>query len=356
MRIDIPAAVKCPIRECPLRENILFRQTVFRLHPAALPFAGDRADPVERIAVRVKFPAVFHIVPDTKHQPPQLQCNILCVRDRIAQSAVFKPPAIAAAHPFVDDAPAAAKDFLNVRHVVGIVRCNERHGMVFFFCVIKNGVTERFMVSISDRKRNARLCADRSVAGRVDEIVRFNMKLPLATLLHAAQCRDAPPVQLHLVDLCVEQERQIFLAQHRVQKRLVPEDRVRIGIAVEVLELQLAPHAHFLRPEIARAGRAARPDADLTARVPAQNRSVRHQHRLNAVPRRRDRRADARRAAADHRQLCSHRLHDTTCTSIAHTFCSSAFVRYPQIMTSKIVRFYYQISFFLRYFLSLCLS
>ena len=83
MRIDIPAAVKCPIRECPLRENILFRQTVFRLHPAALPFAGDRADPVERIAVRVKFPAVFHIVPDTEHQPPQLQCNILCVRDRI---------------------------------------------------------------------------------------------------------------------------------------------------------------------------------------------------------------------------------------------------------------------------------
>ena len=153
------------------------------------------------------------------------------------------------------------------------------------------------MVSVSDRKRNACLCADRAVAGRVDEIVHFNMKLPLATLLHAAQCRDAPSVQLHLVDLCVEQERQIFLALHRVQKRLVPEDRVRIGIAVEVLELQLAPHAHFLRPEIARAGRAARPNANLTARVPAQNRSVRHQRGLYAVLRRRDRRADARRAA-----------------------------------------------------------
>ena len=157
--------------------------------------------------------------------------------------------------------------------------------MIFPARVIENGIAERFMVSVSDRKRNACLCADRAVAGRVDEIVRFNMKLPLATLLHAAQCRDAPPVQLHLVDLCVEQERQIFLAQHRVQKRLVPEDRVRIGIAVEVLELQLAPHAHFLRPEIARAGRAACPDADLTARVPAQNRSVRHQRGLYAVPR-----------------------------------------------------------------------
>ena len=97
--------------------------------------------------------------------------------------------------------------------------------MIFPARVIENGIAERFMVSISDRKRNARLCADRAVAGRVDEIVRFNMKLPLAALLHAAQCRDAPPVQLHLVDLRVEQERQIFLAQHRAQNRSVRHQR-----------------------------------------------------------------------------------------------------------------------------------
>ncbi len=78
--------------------------------------------------------------------------------------------------------------------------------MIFPARVIENGIAERFMVSVSDQKRNACLCADRAVAGRVDEIVRFNMKLPLATLLHAAQCRDAPPVQLHLVDICIEQE------------------------------------------------------------------------------------------------------------------------------------------------------
>ena len=42
------------------------------------------------------------------------------------------------------------------------------------------------MVSVSDRKRNACLCADRAVAGRVDEIVRFNMKLPLAIRINAA--------------------------------------------------------------------------------------------------------------------------------------------------------------------------
>ena len=65
--------------------------------------------------------------------------------------------------------------------------------MIFPARVIENGIAERFMVSVSDRKRNACLCADRAVAGRVDEIVRFNMKLPLAILLHAAQCRDAPP-------------------------------------------------------------------------------------------------------------------------------------------------------------------
>ena len=117
-----------------------------------------------------------------------------------------------------------------------------------------------------------------------------------------------------------------------------------------------SPLCKIIRVVDGRAGRAARPNANLTARVPAQHRPVCHQHGLHAVPCRRDRRADARRAAADHRQLCSHRLHDTTCTSIAHTFCSSDFVRYIQIMTSKIVRFYYQISFFLRYFLSLCLS
>ena len=65
--------------------------------------------------------------------------------------------------------------------------------MIFPARVIENGIAERFMVSVSDQKRNACLCADRAVAGCVDEIVRFNMKLPLAILLHAAQCRDAPP-------------------------------------------------------------------------------------------------------------------------------------------------------------------
>ncbi len=43
------------------------------------------------------------------------------------------------------------------------------------------------MVSVSDRKRNACLCADRAVAGRVDEIVRFNMKLPLAIRINTAR-------------------------------------------------------------------------------------------------------------------------------------------------------------------------
>ena len=256
--------------------------------------------------------AVLYVVPDAHHDAPQLKGDVLRVGDGVAQPAVFEPPAVAAALGLGHDAPAPAQRGLHIFQAVCVGGRHKGHRVVLLFYIIEDGTAQQCgglgssvlaEQMLADPVGHARPRPHRPVAGGVDEHFGVHPPGALAGLLAALHPEQSAVPNIHFGDVGVQKKGQARLAGHRVQKHVVPEQGVAVGIGVEVAHLQRAQHAHLLAEQVARAHSAPCPHPDLAAGIAAQHRAVLDEHDLKAKARGLQRRADAGGAAAHHGQI-----------------------------------------------------
>ena len=111
---------------------------------------------------------------------------------------------------------------------------------------------------------------------------------------------------LDVVDRRVQQQRDVRLGDDLLEQDGVEDERVALGVAVQVLDEDLVDHAAFARPAVVvpHVGRGAEdPQPHLARGVAAEHRAVLDQHDLEAGPRRGDGAARAGESAADHDEV-----------------------------------------------------
>ena len=93
MYIHGPASHTDRIVKIPLFFDIVFRQNIVPHKSSGLPCSGTGINPFQYIVCCLRiFSAVFNIIPDSKHQPPQFQIDILTVKDHVPLSPILKGP------------------------------------------------------------------------------------------------------------------------------------------------------------------------------------------------------------------------------------------------------------------------
>lgn len=290
MQIDRPAAEGNPVGELRLAENVPLVQHVVTEKPPILPFPGDRPHPLQRHVRRIELARVLDVIPDPVDHRPQLVPDPLVVVHRVQLSAELDPPVRTPVVPRLDDPPLRDGGGADV---LGEVRRHELHRMSGVLRVEEQRGAESDAVDrlrgprllelgarlTADAVVGAREVADQAVSGAVEEDGALEAD-PAFGAHHPAGGRDDPPLVvralgLDLAHIGVEVERDAGLGAYRVQDDGVPVVRVPVRVAVLVLHEQLAHDAALAGMVVpAVAGRAAHPDADLAARVPAEYRPV----------------------------------------------------------------------------------
>ena len=97
MQVDRPAAEGDRVVEVALLDDVLLGEHVVALEAAALAFAGDVADPLQRQGLGLgKLARVLDVVPDAVDHLPELPLDRLGLVDGVEPPAVLDPPELAA--------------------------------------------------------------------------------------------------------------------------------------------------------------------------------------------------------------------------------------------------------------------
>ncbi len=315
VQVDGPAAERHPVGELALAEDVALVEDVVAEEAPVLALAGHRAHPFQRHGVRVELAGVLDVVPDAVDDRPQLVADALVVVHRVELAAELDPPVGAAVVTGLDD---AALRNGGLGDVPGEVGRHELYGAPGVLGVEEQGRAEREGVGGLRRPRLLVLgpglpadavpgtgeMTDESVSRTVQEHVALEADPPLRSHHPAGDGGDAPGVLgalgVHLAHIGVEVERDARLGADRVQHHGVPVVRVAVGVAELVLDEEFAHDAALAGVVVpAVPGRAAHPDADLAARIAAEDGPVVDEGDGAAQPGGGDGRTDPGQAAAD---------------------------------------------------------
>ncbi|MNC17093.1 hypothetical protein D3C75_649590 [compost metagenome] len=93
MKVHRPAPHCHSVPEGRFVRQVVLGQHIVPHQPSGLPLPRQRRHIIQNHIVHiVKFAAVFDVVPNTVHQLPQLQRNVLIILDDIQMPAVLQPP------------------------------------------------------------------------------------------------------------------------------------------------------------------------------------------------------------------------------------------------------------------------
>jgi len=139
-----------------------------------------------------------------------------------------------------------------------------------------------------------------AVAGAVGEEFAFHLVAAVFDQIPAGDRGDFPVLGFNLFDRGIQKHGEILLTLGEPVHDVVPDSELHGRVEIVVVELELFQQAGFLAVV---AVRAADPHADFARSVAAEHRPVLQNHRLRPVPRRSNRRAESRHAAADHDEV-----------------------------------------------------
>ncbi|MPM97282.1 hypothetical protein SDC9_144455 [bioreactor metagenome] len=315
MVVEGPAAIGRDILELPLAAHVILSQQMVAQTAAALPFAGQKTDPVQRPVARAVIAAIFDVIPQSERHLQQLVPDAFGIPDRIAVAAEFEPPEIAARMKIMRPMsklllaetvrPLRRSEFDRFRHLPRLNEAAHAHGLA-----VRDFRLDRFaefgpgLASHPEFGPGQR--CQHTVSGTVGEPVGLNLVPKLRGRLITRHPEDPAAVHIGAQTGRIQKQFQIVLKPSHTVKYAVPDRIIGARIAPAVLQPQFLDQAAFQT-----AVSAADPHPDFAGGVAAQHRPVMHQQGLDPMPRRRHRSAQTGQTAADYAEFYPmlHRIH-----------------------------------------------
>ena len=262
VQVDGPAAEGDVVVVVDLTEDVVLGEHVIAEEPPVFAFSREGADPFEVEVLGLEAAGVLDVVPDAEDDRAQFVADRFVLVDGVEVAAPLDPPVVGAGVSGAED-PRGGDDGLG--DVFGGVGGDEVDGVSDVFRVEEDRRPEQFPVGLLGRPRlvvlGGRFTADavvgageepdESVAGAVEHVGAVEGGEDLGPHGPSAHARDdALPVDLVDVDLAhvgVEEDGDVRFGADGVVDDLVPDDRVALGVAVLVLDVELPDHAALAR-------------------------------------------------------------------------------------------------------------
>ena len=303
-----PARVCHDVVKASLRLHVVLGDGIFAHVAAALPLAGEKADPLQLPIVHAVVAAVLHVVPHAVADLQQLVAAAVGIVDAVPLAAQLDPPEVV-----------GLVVVLIGKILIGLVGIRpgggrEGHRMVGLADLEEAAHAHRLLVCHVGRDALVEVCLRLSAVPimgarqrRQDRVTRAVGKIGggddvegLGVGLPRLDAHDAVAVHGGVEAGGAQQQGQVFLRLCLFVQHAVPKGVFEGGVLIEVFEEDLLADAALA---VVLAVGAADPHSDLAGGVAAQHGTILHQHHLSAVARRRNGTAKPRHAAADHAKL-----------------------------------------------------
>ena len=312
MRVHGPSANGYGILETSAHQ-VLLRQNVIARQPAAAAPPGHHPDPVHGPVFAIgAIAAVLDVVPHAEHDGEQLEADPLVVSDNVMVSAPFNPPV--AVLPGID----GTAEQLLLADLARPFGGRERHGVVVQAGGKQDARSQRQTIGLFGRERLAELGARLPSGAHLGAGFQAQTAIPravaenpgadavdvFALIAAGRDFGDASAANGGRAQRGFEQQRNVRLTDHLVVEQEVPKLPTALRVVDRVGEPQLLD-----QPALAPARppgvliRADHVHLHFARRIAAEPRTVLQQDDAGAMPRCRNRRADAGQAAARHHHV-----------------------------------------------------
>ncbi len=311
--VDLPAAVGYGVVKGRRVLHIPLAEDVVPHVAAALPLAGQKANPLQFPVLRAVVAPVLDVVPYAEGDLQQLVPDGFGVCDAVLQAPQLNPIEVGVdgvqvvglvVHLLVRleaVGPGGRRVGYRMIGFPGLDQQAHAHGVLVG--LLQAEFLAEFLPALA---AHPEFCAAQrgqdAVPGAVDEDVGRHRMPGVGGQLEAGHGPDAAAVHLRLAAGAVEQQVDIGLEADLLIENAVPHGVVPFGVAVHIFQQQLLQQPRLLQVPHPRP-RAGDPHADLRTGIAAQYGTVVHQDHLCAAAGRRNRREHTADAAADDADL-----------------------------------------------------